>query len=99
MKVIIIGCTHAGTVAATEILKNHPETDLTIYERTDNFSFLSCGISLYLEGKVKKLEDMFYSSPQELRDMGATVHDKHDVLKVDANTHDSSCQHGNWRGL
>lgn len=87
MKVIIIGCTHAGTVAATEILKNHPETDLTIYERTDNFSFLSCGISLYLEGKVKKLEDMFYSSPQELRDMGATVHDKHDVLKVDANTH------------
>ncbi|WP_203650196.1 FAD-dependent oxidoreductase [Secundilactobacillus yichangensis] len=87
MKVIIIGCTHAGTVAATEILKNHPETDLTIYERTDNFSFLSCGISLYLEGQVKRLEDMFYSSPQELRDMGATVHDKHDVLKIDASTH------------
>lgn len=87
MKVIIIGCTHAGTVAATEILKNHPETNLTIYERTDNFSFLSCGISLYLEGKVNKLEDMFYSSPQELRDMGATVHDQHDVLKVDAKSH------------
>ncbi|GAX00690.1 FAD-dependent oxidoreductase [Secundilactobacillus silagei] len=87
MKVIIIGCTHAGTIAATEILKNHPETDLTIYERVDNFSFLSCGISLYLENRVKKLEDMFYSSPQELSDMGATVRDKHDVLKVDASTH------------
>lgn len=87
MKVIIIGCTHAGTVAATEIMKTHPKTDLTIYERTDNFSFLSCGISLYLEGEVKQLEDMFYSSPQELRDMGATVHDKHDVLKVDAKAH------------
>ncbi|MTV81800.1 FAD-dependent oxidoreductase [Secundilactobacillus folii] len=87
MKVIIIGCTHAGTVAATEILKNHPETDLTIYERTDNFSFLSCGISLYLQGEVKHLEDMFYSSPEELQEMGATVHDNHDVLKVDAAKH------------
>lgn len=87
MKVIIIGCTHAGTIAATEIMKNHPETDLTIYERKDNFSFLSCGISLYLEGKVQRLEDMFYSSPQELKEMGATVRDNHDVLKVDANHH------------
>lgn len=87
MKVIIVGCTHAGTIAATEIMKNHPETELTIYERKDNFSFLSCGISLYLEGKVQRLEDMFYSSPQELREMGAEVRDNHDVLKIDATHH------------
>ncbi|KRK97412.1 NADH oxidase [Secundilactobacillus odoratitofui DSM 19909 = JCM 15043] len=87
MKVIIVGCTHAGTIAATEIMKNHPETELTIYERKDNFSFLSCGISLYLEGKVQRLEDMFYSSPQELREMGAEVRDNHDVLKIDAIHH------------
>ena len=30
MKVIIVGCTHAGTITATQILKNHPETEVTI---------------------------------------------------------------------
>lgn len=88
MKVIIVGATHAGTIAATEILKIHPDTEVTIYERNNNFSFLSCGISLYLDGQVKRLEDMFYSSPEELRDMGAVVKDNHDVLSIDAVNHE-----------
>ncbi len=88
MKVIIVGATHAGTIAATEILKIHPETEVTIYERNNNFSFLSCGISLYLDGQVNRLEDMFYSSPEELRDMGAKVEDNHDVLSIDAVNHE-----------
>lgn len=61
MKVVIVGCTHAGTIAAAQILKTHPDTEVTIYERNDDISFLSCGIYLYLGGKVKNLEDMFYS--------------------------------------
>ncbi|HIX35304.1 MAG TPA: NADH oxidase, partial [Candidatus Limosilactobacillus merdigallinarum] len=52
MKVIIVGCTHAGTITATQILQNHPETKVTIYERNDNVSFLSCGIAVYLSGDV-----------------------------------------------
>lgn len=88
MKVIIVGATHAGTIAATEILKIHPDTEVTIYERNNNFSFLSCGISLYLDGQVKRHEDMFYSSPEELRDMGAVVKDNHDVLSIDAVNHE-----------
>ena len=47
MKVIIVGCTHAGTITATQILQNHPETEVAIYERNDNVSFLSCGIAVY----------------------------------------------------
>jgi len=84
MKVIVVGCTHAGTVAVTQILQEHPEAEVTVYERHDNVSFLSCGISLYLGGQVKRLEDMFYSSPEQLRDLGAKVKMKHDVLKIDA---------------
>lgn len=48
MKIVIVGCTHAGTAAAAQILKDHPEATVTIYERDDNISFLSCGIYLYL---------------------------------------------------
>ncbi|MFC6171588.1 FAD-dependent oxidoreductase [Loigolactobacillus jiayinensis] len=84
MKVIVVGCTHAGTVAVTQILQEHPETEVTVYERHDNVSFLSCGISLYLGGEVKRLEDMFYSSPEQLHELGATVLMQHDVLKIDA---------------
>ncbi|KRM72385.1 FAD-dependent oxidoreductase [Lacticaseibacillus brantae] len=84
MKVVVIGCTHAGTAAVKEILNSHPETEVTVYERNDNISFLSCGIALYLDGQVKTLEEMFYASADELRAMGATVRLRHDVLKVDA---------------
>ncbi|MFL2029369.1 FAD-dependent oxidoreductase [Loigolactobacillus zhaoyuanensis] len=83
MKVIIIGCTHAGTSAAQQILKAHPKTDVTIYERNDNISFLSCGISLYLGGTVKSLDDMIYATPQDLEQLGAVVRTRHDVYHVD----------------
>ncbi|GAB6092677.1 FAD-dependent oxidoreductase [Furfurilactobacillus curtus] len=83
MKIIVIGCTHAGIAAITQILTEHPDASVTVYERHDNVSFLSCGISLYLSGQVKHLEDMFYSSPAELRALGATVNLQHDVLQID----------------
>lgn len=83
MKVIIVGSTHAGTAAAKQILIRHPETDVTVYERHDNISFVSSGIYLYLTGKIKRLEDMFYSSPDDLREMGATVRTQHNVLRID----------------
>ncbi|MFC6171633.1 FAD-dependent oxidoreductase [Loigolactobacillus jiayinensis] len=83
MKVIIIGCTHAGTSVAQQILQTHPQTQVTIYERHDNISFLSCGISLYLGGTVKSLEDMFYATPADLTKLGAQVHTQHDVYKID----------------
>ncbi|WP_318635555.1 hypothetical protein [Secundilactobacillus malefermentans] len=38
MKVIVIGCTHAGMTAVKEALKVHPETDITVYERNTNVS-------------------------------------------------------------
>ncbi|WP_427910797.1 FAD-dependent oxidoreductase [Pediococcus parvulus] len=87
MKVVIVGCTHAGIAAATEIFKAHPDTEVTIYERNDNVSFLSCGISLYLNGQVKRLEDMFYATPEDLAKQGAKVRIRHDVLSIDTKTH------------
>lgn len=84
MKVIIVGSTHAGTNAALQILRDHPETDVTIYERHDNVSFLSCGISLFLDGQVKHLEDMFYSSPEQLEAAGAKVLTRRNVIKIDS---------------
>ncbi|MFD1419232.1 FAD-dependent oxidoreductase [Companilactobacillus keshanensis] len=92
MKVIVVGCTHAGTAAVDQILKDHPETEVAVYERDDNISFLSCGIALYLGRKVKKLEDMFYADPETLEKLGAKVCMKHDVLKIDAKNKKIMCE-------
>lgn len=87
MKVIVIGCTHAGTAAVNQILASTPDTEVTIYERNDNVSFLSCGIALYLGGQVADPQGLFYSDPEKLAELGATVHMQHDVTDVDTAEH------------
>ena len=54
MKIVVVGCTHAGTAAVVNLKELHPESDITIYEKNDNISFLSCGIALNV-GKVIKI--------------------------------------------
>ena len=56
---------------------------MTVYERNDNISFLSCGIALYVGGVVKDPAGLFYSNPEELSSLGATVKMEHDVTDVD----------------
>ncbi|MEW9124965.1 MAG: NADH oxidase, partial [Thermotaleaceae bacterium] len=53
MKIAVIGCTHAGTAAIINSAKLYPDAEITVYERNDNISFLSCGIALYVGGVVK----------------------------------------------
>ena len=81
--VAIVGCTHAGTFAATSILKQHPDWTVHIFERNDSLSFLSCGIALWVGDHVSDPKRMFYSSPKALAEAGATMHMRHDVLDVD----------------
>ncbi|BBE30113.1 NADH oxidase [Tepiditoga spiralis] len=87
MKTIIIGCTHAGTAAALNAKKLYPDIDITVYEKNDNISFLSCGIALYIEGVVKDRNGLFYSSPKQLKEMGINAKMKHEVIDVDVNNH------------
>ena len=83
MKVAIIGCTHAGTFSAQQILAEHPDYDVTVYEHNDNLSFLSCGIALWVGNHVSDSKKMFYSSPEALSKLGAHMKMEHDVLDVD----------------
>ncbi|WP_214824366.1 FAD-dependent oxidoreductase [Exiguobacterium sp. s28] len=83
MKIAVIGCTHAGTAAVKGLLAKHDNLDITVYERNDNVSFLSCGIALHVGGVIKRAEELFYASPTELEELGATMRMKHDVLNID----------------
>ena len=83
MKVAVIGCTHAGTAAIVNTAKLYPEAEITVYERNDNISFLSCGIALYVGGVVKDPDGLFYSSPEKLAGLGVKTKMRHEVLAVD----------------
>jgi NADPH-dependent 2,4-dienoyl-CoA reductase/sulfur reductase-like enzyme len=83
MKVIVIGCTHAGTAAIVNMVKLHPDAEITVYERNDNISFLSCGIALYVGGVVQDPAGLFYNSPENLASLGVRTCMKHDVLAAD----------------
>ncbi|MGM0884676.1 MAG: FAD-dependent oxidoreductase [Bacillota bacterium] len=83
MKIAVVGCTHAGTAAVTQMAKLYPDAQITVYERNDNISFLSCGIALHVGGVVKDAEQLFYASPDQLAALGVKTHMLHDVLAVD----------------
>lgn len=85
MKVVVVGCTHAGTAAIVNLKKLNPDAEVTVFERNDNISFLSCGIALYVGGVVKDPQGLFYSSPQALAELGVTTHMRHNVKDVNIN--------------
>ncbi|WP_225047769.1 FAD-dependent oxidoreductase [Lacticaseibacillus kribbianus] len=86
MKIIVVGATHAGTFATQQILTAHPDYDVTVYERNDTVSFLSCGIALWVGGHVSDPNKMFYSSPEALTALGATMRMQHEVTSINADT-------------
>ncbi|KWX76241.1 FAD-dependent oxidoreductase [Paenibacillus jilunlii] len=83
MKVAVIGCTHAGTAAIVNTAQLYPEAEITVYERNDNISFLSCGIALYVGGVIKDPQGLFYSSPEKLAELGVKTNMRHEVIQVD----------------
>lgn len=83
MKIVVVGCTHAGTAAVVNLKELHPESEITIYEKNDNLSFLSCGIALNVGGVIKETKNLFYNSPENLSKMGVITNMKHEVLDID----------------
>ena len=83
MKVIVVGCTHAGTAAIVTLKEIHPNSDVTVYEKNDNISFLSCGIALSVNKVVTEPEKLFYNSPEGLAKIGVNTKMKHEVTDID----------------
>lgn len=83
MKVVVIGCTHAGTAAVVNIKENHPESEIVVYEKNDNISFLSCGIALNVSKVIEDTQKLFYSSPEHLQSLGVKTSMNHEVLDID----------------
>ncbi|MGL5069450.1 MAG: FAD-dependent oxidoreductase [Sarcina sp.] len=82
MKVIVVGCTHAGTAAIKNIKETYKDSEVVVYEKNDNISFLSCGIALHVANVVKDERGLFYSSPEELKGLGVITKMQHEVVAI-----------------
>jgi len=87
MKIVIIGCTHAGIAAMKQILKYYPDTELTVYERGSDISYLSCGTYLHIGNTVKNLDDVHYADPEEFTKQGVKMLMQYEVIRIDADKH------------
>lgn len=83
MKIVVVGCTHAGTAAVVNMNELYPNSQITIYEKNDNISFLSCGIALSVGNVVTDVQKLFYNSPENLASQGIITNMKHEVLDID----------------
>ncbi len=83
-KIIVVGANHAGTYAIKTILQNFKDTiEVTTYDRNNNISFLGCGMALWISNVITSSEGLFYSSPEELKELGANVYMDHEMMEVD----------------
>ena len=82
MKIVVIGCTHAGTATVVNLKELHPDSEITIYEKNDNISFLSCGIALNVGNVIKDTNSLFYNSPENLNKLGVITKMRHEVVDI-----------------
>ncbi len=67
-RVIIIGGNAAGLSAASQIKRSNPSWQVTVYEKTKEVSYASCGIPYFIQGKVKSSHELFALTPEKIRD-------------------------------
>ena len=87
MKIVIIGCTHAGIAAVKQILKNYPQAKIVVYERQSDISYLSCATYLHIKGTVRALSDAQYQEPADFTRRGVDLNLNYDVIRVNARDH------------
>lgn len=83
MRVIIIGCTYAGMTAAAQILRSHPEIEVTIYDRNAVVPSVSYDINDYDDQDAEYPHLRPELSPQQLTVMGADIKMGYLMLSLD----------------
>ncbi len=68
MKVVIIGGVAAGPKAASKIMRNCPDAEVTIVEKGELLSYAGCGLPYYVSGVVEKQEELMATPVGTVRD-------------------------------
>lgn len=83
-RVVVIGGNAAGMSAASQVKRQKPDWDVTVYEKGRFISFAACGIPYHIEGLVSDLDDLISVTPEEAvkkRNLNLKMH--HEVTAID----------------
>lgn len=88
MKVIVVGSSHGGYEVVEGLLKDYPDAEIQWYEQGDFLSFLSCGMQLFLKGKVDSADKVRYMTPEAIRKRGVTLFEQTQVTSLHSLAHE-----------
>jgi len=85
-RLVVVGGSAAGMSAAAKAKRVNKKLEVVAFERSRYVSYAPCGIPYYVEGLVKKLDDLVYYTAEYFRkERGIDVRSRHEVLDIDAN--------------
>lgn len=87
MKIVIIGGSHAGMMAADELLRIAPENEIEIYDRNLVSSFAAEDISAYVRGDVDQLTNLHFDETTVKSSEKVRVYQAHSVISLNTNLH------------
>jgi len=67
MRLLVIGGVAAGLSAAARARRIDPNLEILVLEKGDTISYGACGLPYFLEGRVKRPEDLIVYTPEYFR--------------------------------
>lgn len=67
MRLVVIGGVAAGLSAAARARRLDPSLDIVVLEKGETISYSACGLPYYLEGRVRRGEDLVVYTPEYFR--------------------------------
>ncbi|MBQ9150309.1 FAD-dependent oxidoreductase [bacterium] len=81
-KIIVIGGGAAGAKAASKAKRLNPNNHVELYTREDVIAYSLCGLPYFIEGSVKKIEDLIIRTPKEFIENGIPVFLHHEAQEI-----------------
>ena len=81
-KIVVIGGGAAGAKAASKAKRLNPDNQVELYTRTDEIAYSLCGLPYFIEGSVKKIEDLIIRTPDEFEKNGIQVFLNHEAQAI-----------------
>lgn len=83
-RLVVVGGSAAGMSAAAKAKRVNKKLEVVVFERSRYVSYAPCGIPYYVEGLVKKLDNLVYYPAEYFRkERGIDVRNRHEVLDID----------------
>ncbi|HQP06953.1 MAG TPA: FAD-dependent oxidoreductase [Smithellaceae bacterium] len=87
-RVVIIGASACGAKAAARIKRLRPDYDVAVLDRSSYISYAACGMPYYLEGKVRRMDDLLKTTDGRVRDAQYFK----DLKDIAVHTHVKACR-------